>query len=390
MNTREVVRRFAARIPNPRNGGIVSWRGSVGYASASGGFSGSGFTGARIYCEKNTLYSYGSHFALAHYLGQRDGRHLFLKNGDRASQTTSRQQAEVQDLCAGPTVSFSAFGAAGIDLTGLRAENVIDFADDKRVYLTREKETGTFYRLGKWNAQSGEYERGEIFLAPKQGAFFPDRSEPENNGYTAGVWHVVAACLIHFDGRYLLSAIDEGSYFVSELAPPATSIQEAFALLKPREVRKAEAKGATVQRQGEWFFVSTGIKTDRDLARLLNLPRPRDVKIDSLPRPKDSTGRELGNCHRCRIVNHCGELWARGAVRHQRETDRYVQEMRRSPWHGDNGKLVPMPVKSGFTYRATREHAAVKLGKEWHRVYRNTELGSWTSARTRWTRGGVD
>ena len=390
MHTREIVRRFAGRIPNPRCAGLIEWRGSVGYASGSGGFSGNGFVGARIYCEKNTLFSYGSHFALAHYLGQCDGKHLFLKNGDRASQTTSRQQAEVQELCAGPTVSFSAFVAAGVDLSAFRIENVIDFAKDKRVYLMREKETGTFYRLGKWNAESGEYERGEVFVAPKQGAFFPDRSEPEKNGYVSGVWHVVASCLIYFGDRYLLSAIDEGSYFVSELSAPATSIQEAFALLKPREVRKAEAKGASVVRQGEWFFVSTGIRNDRELARLLNLPRIDDVKVDSLPRPTDSNGRSLGNCHRCFLVENAGELWARGTVRHQRETDRYIQEMRPSPWHGDYGKLIPTAVKSGVAYRATREHTAVKLGKEWHRVYRNTEVSSWTAARTRWTRGGVD
>src|SRR5205823_3668096 len=129
--------------------------------------------------------------------------------------------------------------------------------------------------------------------------FFPDRSEPEKNGYLSGVWHVVASCLIYFGGRYLLSAIDEGSYFVSELSAPATSIQEAFALLKPREVRKAEAKGATVHRQGEWFFVAIGVDSDRKLAALLNLPRLGQVIINSLPRPHDSAGNPHGNCHRC-------------------------------------------------------------------------------------------
>jgi hypothetical protein len=390
MNTHEIVSRFARRIPNLRKGGAVEWRGARSYGSSSSGFVGDGFVGARIYCESNTLYSYGPHFTLAHYLGERDSKSFFLKNGDRASQTTSRHQAEVQELCAGPTVSFSAFAVAGIDLSALRAENVIDFAEDTRVYLTREKETGTFYRLGKWNGALGEYERGEVFTPPKQGAFFPDRSEPEKNGLVSGVWHVVAACLIELSGRYLLSAIDEGSYFVSELSSPASTIEEAFRLLKPREVRKAEAKGATVQRQGEWFFVATGIKTDRELARLLNLPRLGKLNIDSLPRPKDSTARALGNCHRCFVIEYGSELWAHGTVRHQREEDRYVAEMRPSPWYGDDGKLVPTPIKSGLTYRATREHAAVKLGSEWHRVYRNTELGSWTAARTRWTRGGVD
>ncbi|MFZ3376224.1 MAG: hypothetical protein WA183_11785 [Chthoniobacterales bacterium] len=386
MNTHEIVSRFAGRIPNPRKSGAVEWRGARSYLSSSSGFGGDGFVGARIYCESNTLYSYGPHFALVHYLGERDSKSFFLKNGDRASQTTSRQQAEVQELCAGPTVSFSAFAAAGIDLSPLRAENVLDFAEDTRVYITREKETGTFYRLGKWNSELGEYERGEVFAPPTQGAFFPDRSQPEKNGFVSGVWHVVAACLIHLDGRYLLSAIDEGSYFVSELSLPAKSIREAFALLKPREVRKAEAKGATVLRQGEWFFIATEIKTDRDLARMLNLPRLGQVKIDSLPRPKDSTGDALGNCHRCFVVEHGGELWARGTVRHQHEERRYVSGTQTL----SDGRVFPAAIRDGFTYRATREHAALNLGKEWHRVYRNTELGSWTAARTRWTRGGVD
>jgi hypothetical protein len=265
MNTHEIVSRFARRIPNPRNGGAVEWRGARSYGSAS-----SGFVGARIYCESNALFSYGPHFALAHYLGERDGKGFFLKNGDRASQTTSRQQAEVQELCTGPTVSFSAFAAAGINLPPLRTENVLDFAEDTRVYIMRDKETGAFYRLGKWNGELGEYERGEVFVPPKQGAFFPDRSQAEKDGFVSGVWHVIAACLIHLNGRYLLSAIDEGSYFVSDLSSPAKSIREALALLKPREVRKAEAKCATVMRQGEWFFIPTGVKTDRDLARVLN------------------------------------------------------------------------------------------------------------------------
>jgi hypothetical protein len=374
MNTHQTVRRFAERIVNPRKSNAVEWRGAVSY-----GFS-SGFSGARIYCEGNTLFSYGRHFALAHYLGDRDGKKFFLKNGDRASQTTSRQQAEVQELCAGPTVSFSAFTVAGIDLSPLRAENVIDFAEDMRVYLMRDKETGVFYRLGKWNSDLGEYEQGEAFTPPKQGAFFPDRSEPEKNGFVSGVWHVLAACLIHVGGRYLLSAVDEGSYFVSELSSPAKSIQEAFALLKPREVRKAETKGATVERQGEWFFVPTSINSDRKLAEVLNLPRVKPT-IESLPRRRDAE-----NCHRCYIVQHSDALWARGTVRHQREEPRYISGTQTLP----DGRVFPAAIRKGFTYRATREHTALRLGKEWHRVYRNTELGSWTAARTRWSRGGVD
>jgi hypothetical protein len=375
MNAHETVRRFAERISNPRKGNAVKWRGAVSY-----GYSPSGFTGPRIYCEENTLYSYGGHYVLAHFLGDGDGNRLFLKNGDRASQTTSRQQAEVQELCHGPTVSFSAFAVARVDLEKLTSENVLDFAQDTRVYLMRNKESGVFYRLGKWNAASGEYERADIFTPPRQGAFFPDRSQPEKNGFICGVWHIVAACLIHVNGRYLLSAVDEGSYFVSELCSPATTIEAAFDSLKPREVRKAERKGATVKRQGEWFFVGTDISLDRKIAELLNLPRVKP-SIESLPRRRD-----VENCHRCFVIEHSRELWARGTVRHQREEPRYIYDTQTPT----NGRVLSAPVHNGFTYRATREHAALKLGKEWHRVYRNTELAAWTAARTRWSRGGVD
>jgi len=83
MNAHEIVSRFARRIPNPRKGGAVEWRGARSYDSSSSGFGGDGFVGARIYCESNTLYSYGPHFALAHYLGERDSKSFFLKNGDQ-------------------------------------------------------------------------------------------------------------------------------------------------------------------------------------------------------------------------------------------------------------------------------------------------------------------
>src|ERR1700731_1083167 len=375
MNTHETVRRFAERVPNPRKLNVVEWRGAVSYGNSP-----SGFTGARVYCENNTLYSYGGHFVLAHYLGDRNGNRFFLKNGDRASQTTTRQQAEVQELCYGPTVSFSAFAVARVELQKLTPDTVLDFAEDTRIYLMREKETGAFYRLGKGNTEFGEYQRGGAFTPPQQGVFFPDRSEPEKSGFICGVWHIVAACLIHIEGRYLLSAVDEGSYFVSELSSPATTIKTAFDLLKPREVRKAEAKGASVKRQGEWFFVGTGANSDRKVAELLNLRRVKPT-IQSLPRR-----REAENCHRCFMVEHNGELWARGTVRHQREEPRYLYDTQTV----SDGRALPAAIRDGFTYRATREHAAVKLGNEWHRVYRNTELGAWTAARTRWSRGGVD
>src|ERR1700686_1771227 len=108
MKTNEVIRRFAERVPNPRDGGRVNWRGNVGYGGPQSGWGGQGHVGARIYCEGDSLFSYGHHWRLAIYLGEKNGKPVFLKNGDRASVTTNSQLAVVQGMCPGPTVSFSA------------------------------------------------------------------------------------------------------------------------------------------------------------------------------------------------------------------------------------------------------------------------------------------
>jgi len=56
--------------------------------------------------------------------------------------------------------------------------------------------------------------------------------------------------------RYLMG-MDECHLFISELptvSGPVNKLEDAFRILKPREVHKKKKKEAKVRRQGEWFF----------------------------------------------------------------------------------------------------------------------------------------
>lgn len=74
--------------------------------------------------------------------------------------------------------------------------------------------------------------------------------------------HFVGAMLIQVKNKQFLFDVDRGELphyrfnpFLSELPRKVKSIEEAYKVLKPKEVRQAEKKGLKVRRQGEWFFI---------------------------------------------------------------------------------------------------------------------------------------
>ena len=75
--------------------------------------------------------------------------------------------------------------------------------------------------------------------------------------------HYTGALLFKLVDRYYLFDIDRNDLrkqnfnaFMSRLAKPVKSIEEAYASLKPKEVYQAERfLGEQVPRQGEWFFI---------------------------------------------------------------------------------------------------------------------------------------
>jgi hypothetical protein len=340
----QVIDRFASRTPNKRNNGRVSWE-----ATASASMHDKWEKIVRAFCDERALYSYGRHFVLAHYLGQdTEGRHVFLKNGDRNSPTTNRMVAHTQRACYGPTVSMSALESAGI-AGSLTLENIVDWRNGTGDRLYRDKSDGKFYRDWDHSNNRGKWENPR----PSQGMWIPYRYNDDDRSYEMGDWHVLGAVLIRSDrGDYYLCSLDEGRYFVSKLAGPAATVDEAFASLKPEPVREAEREGMTVIRQGEWFFVATG-QDDAALAQDLGVSRTRLgtlARVDALPRDRADSNRHDVK----QVITPDGRRLAKGKVFH------------RTPgFGGEKGTL-------------TREHRTINLGETWHLVYQNTQQAAWS------------
>jgi hypothetical protein len=84
-----------------------------------------------------------------------------------------------------------------------------------------------------------------------------------------------------------LSGMDEtrmhrGIYSLARLLidPPPASFSEALSFLKPKVVQDAEARGAYIRRQGEWFAIPTNLLTSQlfgDVGRGVAVRRERHV-----------------------------------------------------------------------------------------------------------------
>ena len=318
----EVAANFARRKIN-RLTGDVTWKGK------------------NVSCQGNTIYSYGW-WPMAHYLGEQDDKHVFLVRADRYSATTSGHQGSVLYHCHGPTVSFDALRAAGVDADCIGLEHIIDYESETRIYLDRK---------------DGQYfQDQEPYTVPNQGMFVTQKQFED--GSVRGYWHVLGGVVIECGpSRYLLCGLDENTYFVSELPSKPISVVDAYDILKPPEVKQAEAHGISVLRQGEWFFIPTDL-TDRDITDMLGFKYLKEMRsrAETGPLPTYTHGT---NQHVCKHVDtyaadhRTGQLvgarmYAKGCVRHV------------SQWGGRG------------------DHRILRLEDVWHLAVCNTEIASWS------------
>jgi hypothetical protein len=422
MNHHEVVKRYAQRKTNARSGD-VTWK------------------GGNISCRGDFVYSY-HWWEMAKHLGEKNGEPFFIKNGDRYSPSTSQHQGHVQQLCKGPTVSRTAVDAAGISFLSITQKDIVDYTQDyTSPTLFREKQTGEYYEPktdlhqdsnGHWRNSTIDY---VVFKPPRQGMFIEyHNTKPEDSErFSAeGYWHVLGGVLLGRDGKNFLCSLDENSYFVSQLSEPVGTVEEAFESLKPQSVKKAIKKGLDVKRQGEWFFVPTGMDDSkmagnlginktrlRKIARQKELPT-RDNRTNShraillvgnpqiveLTERKKQIEDELSQLHKeytdrflAEIesefdfdeqfsVNRARELmpdrYAEMAKQHQSSYCDYQEKL----WNESNE--IDRQVKEiyatgkvyvrGTVYHSGREHQSLKLGDEWHEAHMNTEIQSWSAS----------
>jgi hypothetical protein len=116
--------------------------------------------------------------------------------------------------------------------------------------------------------------------------------------FIAGYWHILGGVLFKIDKKYYISALDESSYFVTQLKTkfkPKT-FNDAVECLKPESVKLAESYNQEVLRQGEYFFINTGLN-DYDLAKNFGL---KITHFRKLARQRNLPNREnRTNNHSC-------------------------------------------------------------------------------------------
>ena len=416
MTQSELVKRYAERTPNRHTQKVA-------------------FRYGNISCRDDYIYSF-DWFEMAKYLGEKDNKPYFIKNGDRYSQSTSGHQGLVQSHCSGPTVSRTALDAAGLSFKQITMDNILDVLYDHQEYgLYREKKTGKFFKQkdnyikdenNRWVIQEPTYEQ---FKTPKQGMFIPLRYNEElpERFSAKGYWHILGGVLLKKEDDTFLCALDEGSYFVAQLSEPAQTVEQAFESLKPEAVKQAMSKGLDVKRQGEWFFIPTGLD-DQTLADSLGITK---TSVRNIARQKSlpSTDNRV-HSHRAVIFINEPEILSlqkkRKQLEHKLEVlpentnsrflgqitsefDMDPQEARKlypekyneiasdfrktfheqrlkhlSEIHTIDETLTTLynsgPVMArGTVYHSGREHRSLKLGAEWHLVYQNTEIRSWAA-----------
>ncbi len=148
--------------------------------------------------------------------------------------------------------------------------------------------------------------------------------------------HTLGDSVIRVKDRFYLSAVDEtgsswnGMYFLAELATdqaPA-SLADAFNALKPPVVREAEAQGANVLRQGEWFAIPTKHLTSelmRDVERGVAVYRQNHVL------GKDGH-HQLEEAIIYRAGDRKGQVFARGVLKHT-ENEHYDLDLGTIRWY---------------------------------------------------------
>jgi hypothetical protein len=108
-------------------------------------------------------------------------------------------------------------------------------------------------------------------------------------------------------------------YFLAELATDRAPqrLEDAFNALKPPVVREAEARGANIMRQGEWFAIPTMLRTSELMQDV-----ERGVAAYRLNRVLGKDGHhQLEEAIIYRAGDRKGQVFARGVLTHTKNED---------------------------------------------------------------------
>ncbi len=284
---------------------------------------GNGGRGTYMRADQDVLYSkfpryYRGSYSLAGEsiplaVRLRDGS--LLVNGARLDWPVSRHQRNVLAALRSPSGAFG----------------VVPFHSIVAAWTDGE--------IRDWNQKPipfRELQREAGIVVPSGGERWETVTEKDKHGrnHTRQI-HTLGDSVLRLRDRYYLSAVDptgmgSGMYFLAELPidRQPKSLKDAFNALKPKLVREAEARGANVRRQGEWFAIPTKLLTSelmRDVERGVAVYRERHV-----------LGREghhqLEEAIIYRAGPRKGEVYARGVLSHT-ENEHEDLDLGMIRWH---------------------------------------------------------
>lgn len=292
------------------------------------------FGGFNIFYEDRVLYSYGYHFPLAirHEDASDDGAACFgagikyIINGDKYSvSTTSHQNECISTLKGNVQIPFSALEqaynwaslkASGFDKAQEKCKNLerhevrsyIDSDEYNNAYQTwidyqvrfaqslacKLRDGMGGFQVVAWNNDEwrhthddgktwgdgyfGEWIAGannvEVTCNQCWQVFSP---EPEASPRSE---HRLGAVLFKIRDHYFLSsfdALDRRNYFLCQVPGSPSTVEEAYECLKPLEVKLCEKAGATILRQGDWFFYQAA-EPSGELAKWLKQQAKTETK----------------------------------------------------------------------------------------------------------------
>lgn len=150
-----------------------------------------------------------------------------------------------------PMIPFSVFKESDLDLFGCK---VIDSGQEES--LT---------------------ERGDIIYNPSEikKSELKKYLKIKDSYYQKINRHYMGARLVQVGSKFFLIDLDRNelphyrlNFFMAELPRACSTISEAYDILKPDEVKKAESKGVPVVRQGEFFFVRSHEVDEKECYKL--------------------------------------------------------------------------------------------------------------------------
>lgn len=301
---------------------------------------------ANVFVHNDRLWSYGTHFELGRWVpatGEHQG--FWLLNGDTYSVSTSRHQSEVR---------------AAVEKTGEQVV-ILPYTTLRAAGIERESVIPVHVTADRWVEEVKTTPLGKLpdYMRHSM-SYYLDKGALVDNGdgtYQRTInRHVLGESVIRAEyetyvrergyvrtSAYFLSAFDHQEtnqhYFLCQLPAPAATVEDAFQLLRPVDVQKADAMGTEVTRQGDIFGIPAELITTRELrksavggGRMHELLGTSHIATEVIVTPGEGD---------------TTQTWARGVLRHRPGFGRAPEHRQQKlgdgrTWHMIQKNTVPV------------------------------------------------